>query len=263
MNDKGEKEMKIGWCSNISNIALAQRLGFDYLEGIASAVAAMDDGEFARTRGLVTESPVKTEAFCVMFGGGIPLTGEDASLSAADEYIARLYERLSLLGGRVAVFGSGGARRVPDGFDRERAFEQLVELGGLMGRRAAENGLTVALEPLNSAECNIITSSREGARLVEAVAHPNFRLLLDMYHMGRENEDLTLAGELAPLVAHTHIAHPVTRHNPVPGDEGGYERFISALKAGGYDARVSFEGSCGDPEAMLPQTLAYLRSLAQ
>ena len=99
--------MKFGWCTDIQNIALAEKLGFDYLEGIAAAVAAMDEGEFSQALSLVSGSAISPEAFCVMFGGGIKLTGDDARAGDIDEYCARLFSRLARLGGKTAVFGSG------------------------------------------------------------------------------------------------------------------------------------------------------------
>ena len=39
------------------------------------------------------------------------------------------WARLARLGTQIVVFGSGGARRVPEGFSKEEAFKQLVEFG--------------------------------------------------------------------------------------------------------------------------------------
>ena len=255
--------MKFGWCTDIQNIALAEKLGFDYLEGIAAAVAAMDEDEFSQALSLVSGSAISPEAFCVMFGGGIKLTGDDARAGDIDEYCARLFSRLARLGGKTAVFGSGRARNVPDGFDHARAFDQLVRFCRIIASRAAENGLVVALEPLRPDECNIINTSAEAASLVNAVDVSSFRLLLDYYHMAQSGDSAENAVRFADMLVHTHIAHPVTRKNPVPSDGGGYESFFSALRRGGYDSRISFEGSVERPDAELPATLSLFRSLAE
>ena len=40
--------------------------------------------------------------------------------------MGRAIKRASQLGAKVIVFGSSGAKNVPDGFDMEKAFEQVV-----------------------------------------------------------------------------------------------------------------------------------------
>ena len=46
----------------------------------------------------------------------------------------------------LIVFGSGGARRIPDGFDRTRAWAQLVDFGRRIGPLAEERGVTIAMQ---------------------------------------------------------------------------------------------------------------------
>ncbi len=256
--------MRIGWCTAIGNIGLVEALGFDYIECDAEAVAAMNGDDFSDALRRVEASSLRAEAFCGMFSDGLRLTGDDCiSLDRLDEYVARLYERLARLGGKVAVFGSGQARSAPAGFDHGRAFEQLTRCGRIMAARAAENGLVIALEPLNPAESNLINDSVKGAELVSAVASPAFRMLLDYYHMYKSGEKVENAGRLGNSLVHIHIAHPLTRKNPLPNDGGGYDGFFAALRSGGYDGRVTFEGFVDDPVSELPATLVYLRSLAE
>ena len=52
------------------------------------------------------------------------------------------------------MFGSGGARRVPEGFPKEDAFEQFVEFGKRIAPEARAHGLTIAIEPLCRDETN-------------------------------------------------------------------------------------------------------------
>ena len=199
--------MKFGWCTDIQNIALAEKLGFDYLEGIAAAVAAMDEGEFSQALSLVSGSAISPEAFCVMFGGGIKLTGDDARAGDIDEYCARLFSRLARLGGKTAVFGSGRARNVPDGFDHARAFDQLVRFCRIIASRAAENGLVVALEPLRPDECNIYQHLRRGrvARQCRrrSLLPPAARLLSHGAVRGQRRKRRSLCGYARP---HPHRA---------------------------------------------------------
>jgi hypothetical protein len=45
-------------------------------------------------------------------------------------YVAKAFDRVARLGVRIVVFGSGGARRVPEGYPRDDAVRQMVDFGG-------------------------------------------------------------------------------------------------------------------------------------
>ena len=57
-----------------------------------------------------------------------------------------------------------------------------------MAAVAAKYDVILALENLNSTECNFINTLSEALAVVKAVDHPNFRLCVDIYHMLKENE---------------------------------------------------------------------------
>ena len=70
--------------------------------------------------------------------GAIKLTGPDVDPAKQMSYVTGLLGRLNKLGVKVVVFGSGGARRVPDGFSKDEAFTQLVDSAPDCARRPRE-----------------------------------------------------------------------------------------------------------------------------
>jgi sugar phosphate isomerase/epimerase len=65
-----------------------------------------------------------------------------------------------------------------------------------------------------------------------------------------------------PLFAHTHIAEKETRSAPgVKGDD--FHPFLKALRAGGYDHRMSLECGFGDFAAEIGPSLKALRQQLQ
>ena len=54
------------------------------------------------------------------------------------------------LGLKIIVFGSGGARKVPEGFSQDEAYKQLVEFAKRIAPEAKKRGIVVAVEPLRS-----------------------------------------------------------------------------------------------------------------
>ncbi len=190
--------MKIGRCAGLENIHAAQQAGFDYIElyrgrrrsgcrnerpGICLRIGAVSFGEHraggvlrdVRRRylspGLTPVLPRRTNML-PLCTGGLRSLADASRCSAAD------------------------ARRTPDGSWRSAV---------------AENRLIIALEPLNRAETNLINNSASGAALVEAVAHPSFRLLPDYYHMALENDASGNAAKYSRPLAHARIAAPRRR----------------------------------------------------
>ena len=252
--------MRFGVCAPISEAAMMAEIVFDYLEVGASGLAAMTDEEFEAFCAENAEAPIHAEAANVLFPGSIRLTGEEADLTHITLYIEKILSRLSRAGVQIAVFGSSGSRKVPEGFPMEKAWAQLVQVGKILAQTAEKYGVTIALEPLRKAETNMINLQSEGAALVKEVDHPHFKLLCDYYHLSQEGgtaADVEVCGE---LLTHIHIAKPDDRKTMYPGDGCDYAGFFSALRRAGYDGRISFEGDAGAEKAKtLPAALPVMK----
>ena len=255
--------MKIGVCTGFENLEKAAAFGFDYIEVGVGSVAGLSEEEFEDLKKKLEGAPIGVEAANVMLPGSIRLTGDEADHETMRRYLEGAYARLSAIGCRTVVFGSGGARRIPDGFDREKAMDQLFAASVIIAETAAKYGVTIALEPLNRKECNVINSVSEGGELVEKVRDPAFRLLADYYHIGMDGEDFGGMRRYGRYLRHTHIAHPTVRSVPARGDGGGYEEFFGVLKEVGYGERVSIEARVEDFDREMPAALLYLKELAK
>ena len=253
--------MKIGVCTGFDNIEKAASFGFDYIEVGVGSVAGLGEEEFAALKERLGKAPIGVEAANVMLPGTIHISGEEANHETMRAYLEGAYQRLGEIGCRTVVFGSGGARRIPEGFDREKAGEQLLEASRIIGETAGKYGITVALEPLCRKECNVVNSVTEGGELVEKVDLPAFRLLADYYHMGTDSESFDGIRRYGKYLRHVHIAHPTARTVPAEGDGGRYEEFFSVLKEIGYDLRVSIEAGVRDFDKELPEAASYLKGL--
>src|SRR5439155_26894583 len=121
--------------------------GFDYLELSTSEIAALSDAEYesavARIRQLGLPVPVTN----LFLPATLKVTGPEADRDEQIRYVRKAFARLSRLGTGIVVFGSGGARRVPDGFSKDEAFKQLVEFGRRIAVEAGSHNITIAVEP--------------------------------------------------------------------------------------------------------------------
>ena len=254
--------MRIGVCTRPESLrSLAGPPGgLDYIECPVGDVLCPREGEAAFESRLAAAraAPSPVEAANGFLPGDLKTTGPEVDVEALDAFVATAMQRAARIGIRTIVFGSGASRRVPDGFEIAAAAEQIVGHLKRWGPVAAARAVTIALEPLNKAECNIVTSVDEGADLVRRAAHPNIRLLVDTYHMARSNEPPEAIRRSAGLVAHVHCAEGDGR-GPL-GTKGEDQRpFFRALKDIGYDGRVSIEAGWQEFAAQLPAALAELR----
>lgn len=187
--------------------------------------------------------------------------GPQANHDLVLEWAGTAFRRLKQAGGRFIVFGSAGARKVPDGWPRDKAEAQFVALLKRMGPLAEKHGVTVTVEQLRAEECNFITRLGEGADLIRRAAHPNVRLLADLYHMavmGDTPDDLKAAMD---VVAHMEIAEKENRTYPaVAGDD--FRTYFRVLRQAGYKGAISIEGK-GTPEQVAPAIREIHRQAAE
>lgn len=258
--------MKFGCCTSLweDQILDLPQAGADYVEAGFSSLKDKTLEEVKLRAAQLKAQGVSLEAMNVLFPGEIRLTGPDADFTAVDQYLGENLPKAAALGVKRVVFGSGGSRRVPEGFSQQEAFSQLIQLCQKhIGPVMADYGIACCVEPLNSKECNILTSSRECFELVQKVDHPNIQLLIDLYHFDLEGESLAQIVDYQGHLYHTHIASAKNnRLIPQPDDGENYLAFFQALKQIGYNGGVSLEGSMPGGIPQIKKSLEYLREIA-
>jgi D-psicose/D-tagatose/L-ribulose 3-epimerase len=250
----------VGYCVGLKGLETAKAAGFDYVELGVSEIAALSDADFDAALERVKQIGIPTPNANLFLPGSIRLTGPQAT--APEEqmaYVRKAFARLNRLGVKILCFGSGGARRVPDGFPKEEAFQQLVAFGKRIAPEARANGITVVIEPLRRQETNIINTTAEGFELVKAVSDPNFELLIDFYHLASEKEDPAIILQVREHIRHLHMANPQGRVFPLEWDEFDYAPFFANLRKIGYSGRISVEASSPDIPTQGPRAIALLR----
>jgi D-psicose/D-tagatose/L-ribulose 3-epimerase len=251
---------QIGYCVGLKGLELAKAARFDYVELGTSEIAALSDADFETALAHVKAVGIPTPNANLFLPGSLKITGaEAASVEDQMAYVRKAFTRLERLGVTILCFGSGGARRVPDGFPKDQAFAQLVAFGKRIAPEAKAHGITVVIEPLRKQETNIINTAGEGFELVKAVNHPNFELLIDFYHLASENEDPKIIVEAKDHLRHLHMANPQGRVFPLKWDEFDYAPFFAKLREVGYAGRMSIEGSSPDIPTQAPIAIELLR----
>ncbi len=251
---------KFAVCCQLPSYPSVKAAGYDYIEpNVDNFLApAKRDSVFSANLEEMKRLDAKIISCVVFLPGQLKVTGPETK---HDDIIARAeitFSRAQKAGIPIIVFGSGGARRVPDGFGKKEATDQFIALCKRLGPVAQKYNVTVVVEPLNTGETNIINSLREGAEIVEAVNHPNIRLLCDIYHMLRENEPASEIVKYGKLIRHCHIAEKETRSAPgTKGDD--FKEYFKALKEINYQGCLSIEGKWDDFETRLVPALQYMQ----
>lgn len=239
--------MLFGVCWSPENAAVMADAGFDFMELNVQAHLKPQESDawFASYLPVLQSARPPCLAANCFVPGNLKICGPETEPEKLAAYVAVALRRARQAGMKTIVFGSGGARRIPDGFSRDQAWNQLVEFGRMTAVLAAREQITIAVEPLNRAECNVLTAVGESARYVREVNHPSFRLLVDAYHWLKDDDswdDLVAAG---PLLSHVHIATRNARLAP-GGEACDFGPFFAALRAVGYAGPVSIE--CGSKD---------------
>jgi len=221
-----------------------------------------DEAAFERRLAAAEDCAPPAEATDCLLPADLKTTGPEVDIRAVDVYIATVCQRARRMGLKIPVYGSGGSRRVPEGFDHGEATAQITDHLKRWGPMAAEAGLTFVLEPLHKAECNIVNTAAEGAAIARAVGHPNVRLLAETYHTACDDEEPAGIIDVGALLAHAHCAEARGR---APLGLGGEDHrpYFRTLKAIGYTGRIAIEAKWEDFQTQLPQAVEALSKQIQ
>ena len=253
--------MKLGVCTGFENIELAAKLGFEYLECGFHKLANMPEEDYQALLAKKDSFPIPVSKANLFLPGDVKPVGPDVSEKVLREYLDRAFTRGAAMGIKLVVFGSGGARSVPEGWSYARAWRQLCDFLELAAEYAEKYDIVIALEPLRSQECNILNYVSEGTALCGIVNHPYITVLGDFFHMhlGSEPwEHLARAGE---KLSHIHICNPVGRVYPAANDGFDYETVLNILKDINYQGDVSIEAGVKDLEKEGAEAISLLKPL--
>jgi len=242
-------------------------LGFDYIEPGLSQTVALAPDALAAARAKVTASGIHVETMnWFLPGTDIKLTGPDVDPAKIRAYVEKALELAESFGAKVIVFGSPGARTVPDGFPHDKAWAQLKEFLQMCGDviQSRRYGMVIGIEALRRPESNIVNSVAEALKLAREVNHPKIRIIVDFYHLTFEHEDPAVILGGRDMIVHLQIADPRERNYPMSeADEPRYGQFFTNLRKIHYQGRISIEANSKDVGNDARASLAFLKKMAE
>ncbi len=256
--------MKFGVCvgTDIEKMKYIKALGYDYAEGHCQEIAKKDKAYLDAMK--ETGLPV-VAANCFI---GMRIVGEEKNYAEIDAYLEKLFENASYLGLEYLVFGSSGARRIPEGMTLEEGRTEIIDfLKNHVVPLAEKYNITVAIEPLRPEECNAINTVADGVEVAKAVDSPLVKVLADVAHMYVQNETMESLLDYKGFVVHAHTSNPdpdpslgKKRTYPAENDKFSQSSFVDMLKEIGVE-NCSIEADVVDFESDAKNAYGILKEL--
>ncbi len=179
---------------------------------------------------------------CTAFTSPVNFCNADAAVRGqALDHVKRSIEGTASLGGSIlcgplhsGVGVLAGRRRNAD------EWSWVVENLRAASEFADGHGVTLAVEPLNRFESYFLNTAADGAKLCNAVDHPNCGILYDTFHANIEEKDQASAIDACGR----HLAHVHSCENDrgTPGSGPiDWSKVFSALRAANYDGALVIE----------------------
>jgi sugar phosphate isomerase/epimerase len=249
----------------VEHLEAVKGAGFDYVELGLGVLVKQSDEDFERLKRRARELRLPTPTGIMDLPKGVPVTGPHADPGKQLEVVKAYLARARALGMKTVLYAATEARTIPEGFPRDKAFEQLVAAARSAADEARRHGITLVIEPIAPPKTNFINSLAEALSVVKAVKRPNFKLCVDLYHMTAAGEGPTAVLAAAGHIGHAQIARPRTKEFPLDAKEYDYAGLFSALRRAGYRGPVTIDvprAKRGDFAAQAPVSLALVRRLA-
>src|SRR5690606_3564823 len=155
---------------SLDNVSTLKVAGYDCLvENIQKIVSPINVSEeqFQEHQTILKHLEVPVYAMNIFIPGNHMLVGRDVNEDLVLAYTEKVLKRTQAAGVKLIVWGSGGSRRIPEGFDRTKAKEQFISIARKISAQAALYDVVLALENLNSGETNFITTLEEAIEIAK------------------------------------------------------------------------------------------------
>jgi len=254
--------MKFGCWTKIANICILKRNKYNFIElSMKDILPNGKQDNFEAIKKKVKTLNFRVDVLNRFISEDLKLVGEKLDDRKIEEFVKIAIARAGEIGVKVIVFGSGSARNLPDDFPKETAMKQLREFLVMVADLAKPKNITIAIEPLNHEESNIINTVREAMKLAETVSRDNVKIMADLWHLEKEHEDYETLLEVKDYLVHIHVAD-TKRLYPGSG-HFNYQSFFRVLKRINYNGRITVECKFNNFKREVRKSLQLLRNVWQ
>ena len=173
--------------------------------------------------------------------GQLGLSYTDPDEARREEAIQRTFGIIDLASYFGANINIGRIRgQYCDEVAREQTYAWAVDAFRRICDHAAPRNVQIALESVTIMQTNFINTIEEAAHMADVVDRPNFKLMMDVFHLHIEEKDMyETIRKYAGYNIHVHLADNNRRY---PGQCGmDFEKLISTFHETGYDGPFCVE----------------------
>lgn len=253
--------MQIGLYLDIGAPPALPREAFDFIEENVQTllVPEQEEAAFERRAAMVRALAWPVPVANRFLPADLKVVGPAVDGGRLERWGRTAFRRAQALGVGRIVWGSGVARRVPEGFPMEEAREQFAGAVRRLAPLAEDHGVRLLIEPVSRGDSNFIRSLAEGADMVAQAGHRAVGLLADLFHMMVEGEPASEIVRHGALLEHVHLAE--LKNRAVPGTHGDdFGPYLRALKEIGYKGALVLEPEWTDLRREPAVGLAALRT---
>lgn len=239
-------------------IPTAASAGYDYAEVSLARIYSLTDSQLSDYRNLFTESGLPVEVFNNAVPKGLALAGPAADFQALTRYIGRALTLARFMGVSMITMSGPGRRTVPPDCTWKDIFPSYIQFLKEYADRAAQQNITLVIEPINEEEHNFISTVSTAMEAVKAVNRPNLMTMIDSYHFIRQKDDLASVIQNISHIGHIHYAAQDRRSYPLEPDMAACRRLLTPLLDAGYNGRISIEAYADNIAHDLPASARLL-----
>jgi len=200
------------WVSPLTDerlAVLAPRIrdwGFDVIELPIEDPGDWDPGDAAD---LLTNLGLGATTCAVMPATRDLVAHDPAVVASTQGYLRECVRIAARVGARVVggpIYAPVGRTWLLDPADRRATIKRLVEALKPVADYAAENDVTLGIEPLNRYETSLVNTVAQALEIVDEVDSPGCGVQIDTFHMNVEEKDVGAAIRAAgPRLVHVQV----------------------------------------------------------
>jgi len=186
----------------------------------------------------------------------------DPDLDIRERAVQRIKDQVDLAAHLKAVVIIGLIRGVvPEGRDRTRSIEWLLESLSEVSLHAYNRGVRLALEPINRYETNLFPTVNDVLKVVEASDPRVVGVLFDTFHANIE--EVSIENSIRRCIGRLFHVHVADSNRWAPGDGHlDFPGIVDVLREVGYDGYLSAEIlPLPDAETSARRVIEHLRPL--
>ncbi len=243
------------WTSPLTDSTLADLAprvrdwGFDVIE---LPVENLGDWDPVRARALLDGLGLAATVCLVMAPGRDLVDAEPATVDSTQDYLRGVVDVAHAVGATVVggpAYAATGRTWRMTAAARTAAYAELAAALAPVVDHALQAGVRIGIEPLNRYETSLINTVDQALLALDPLPVEGCGLLLDVYHMNIEEQDVAAAIRRAgERIAHVQVC---ANDRGAPGaDHLDWPAILTALDDAAYSGPLCIESFTGDNETI-------------